>query len=134
MFGNQDAVLVLFVEESDDLADGRFWFFMVSAGSCGVEAAHELAHLRREADQDRQGEPCSGSPGGCRHVERVPPTIRSCRAHGKWRDAPGSPHTKKTGGDLMNGILSTLAIPPAPMKVHTLRSTFNQPGARGRRR
>lgn len=46
------------------------------------------------------------------------------RAPGKWRDAPGSPHTKKTGGDLMDSILSTLAIPAAPMKAHALRSTF----------
>jgi integrase len=46
------------------------------------------------------------------------------RAPGKWRDAPGTPHTEKTGGDLMDDILTTLAIPAAPMKVHALRSTF----------
>ena len=46
------------------------------------------------------------------------------RAPGKWRAAPGTPHSKKTGGDLMEEILTTLGIPPAPMKSHALRSTF----------
>jgi len=46
------------------------------------------------------------------------------RAPGKWIDQPGSPHTKKTGGDLMDCVLTRLAIPPAPMKAHALRSTF----------
>ena len=46
------------------------------------------------------------------------------RAPGRWRDAPGTPHTKKTGGDLMDSILAALEIPPAPMKAHALRSTF----------
>jgi len=46
------------------------------------------------------------------------------RAPGKWREAAGAPHTEKTGGDLMDTILATLAIPAAPMKVHALRSTF----------
>jgi hypothetical protein len=46
------------------------------------------------------------------------------RAPSKWKDAPGSPHTKKTGGDLMDEILSRLEIPAAPMKAHALRSTF----------
>jgi integrase len=46
------------------------------------------------------------------------------RAPGKWRDAPGTVHTKKTGGDLMDLALTTLGIPAAPMKSHALRSTF----------
>lgn len=46
------------------------------------------------------------------------------RPPGKWREAPGSPHTKQTGGDLMDSILATLEIPSAPMKAHALRSTF----------
>lgn len=46
------------------------------------------------------------------------------RAPGKWIDAPGAPHSKKTGGDLMDLVLSTLKIPAAPMKSHALRSTF----------
>ncbi len=46
------------------------------------------------------------------------------RAPGKGRDAPGTAHTKKTGGDLMDRILAKLEIPPAPMKAHALRSTF----------
>lgn len=46
------------------------------------------------------------------------------RAPGRWIDAPGTAHSKKTGGDLMDEILSTLDIPPAPMKSHALRSTF----------
>ncbi len=46
------------------------------------------------------------------------------RPPGKWRDSPGTPHTKQTGGDLMDFILRTLEIPSAPMKAHALRSTF----------
>lgn len=46
------------------------------------------------------------------------------RPPGKWRDKPGAPHTKKTGGDLMDRILAALEITPAPKKAHALRSTF----------
>jgi integrase len=46
------------------------------------------------------------------------------RAPGKRIDKPGAPHTKKTGGDLMDLILVTLGIAAAPMKSHALRSTF----------
>ncbi len=46
------------------------------------------------------------------------------RSPGRWIDAPGTAHSKKTGGDLMDEILATLDIPAAPMKSHALRSTF----------
>jgi integrase len=46
------------------------------------------------------------------------------RAPGKWIDKPGGPHSKKTGGNLMDSILAALAIPPAPKKTHALKSTF----------
>jgi integrase len=43
---------------------------------------------------------------------------------GRWIANVGGPHTKQTGGDLMDRILATLEIPSAPMKAHALRSTF----------
>jgi integrase len=46
------------------------------------------------------------------------------KAPGKWIDKPGSPHSKKTGGNLMDDILEKCGIEPAPMKAHALRSTF----------
>ncbi len=46
------------------------------------------------------------------------------KAPGKWIDRPGSAHSKKTGGNLMDSILEKCGIPAAPMKAHALRSTF----------
>jgi len=46
------------------------------------------------------------------------------RMPGRWCLHAGKAHTKHTADLLVDRILATVAVPPAPMKAHALRSTF----------